>query len=125
MWIFSKYGFFSSVCARKGDGSHGNPVNPDLVMVRARLRRHLEDIAEAYPEQLGGCSISESSGTDYRFRMFVDKTSWMHVVASMTNELDYDNFKNEAARLHGHDSDYLRSLHAVWEIGSRMQSAVS
>ncbi len=123
MWIFSKYGFFSSVCARQGDGSHGNPVDTDRIMVRARLRAHLERLAEAYPEHLGGCTISESSNTDYRFRIFVDKASWVCVVAALANELDYDNFKNEAARLHGHGSGYLRALHDVWEIGYRMQSS--
>lgn len=122
MWIFSKYGFFSSVCARKGDGNHGNPVDPDRIMVRARLRGHLESLAEAYPEQLSGCIISESANTDYRFRIFVGKASWVSVVAAMAKELDYDNFKNESARLHGHGSEYLRSLHDVWEIGYNLQS---
>jgi hypothetical protein len=51
----------------------------------------------------------------------VDKTSWVRVVAAMVTELDYDNFKNTAAHLHGHDSDYLSSLHDVWDIGYRMQ----
>src|SRR5436305_641101 len=34
MWIFTKHGFFSAVCAREGDGSHGRPVDPDRIMVR-------------------------------------------------------------------------------------------
>jgi len=39
MWIFTKYGFYSAVCARQGDGSHGQPVDPDRIMVRARVRQ--------------------------------------------------------------------------------------
>ena len=35
MWIFTKHGFFSAVCARQGDGKHGQPVDPDRIMVRA------------------------------------------------------------------------------------------
>ena len=29
MWIFTKHGFFSVVCARRGDGSHSQPVEPE------------------------------------------------------------------------------------------------
>jgi len=35
MWIFTKYGFFSAVCARKGNGKHGQAVDPNRIMVRA------------------------------------------------------------------------------------------
>jgi hypothetical protein len=42
MWIFTKHGFFSAVCARKGDGMHGEPVDPERIMVRSRIRGHLE-----------------------------------------------------------------------------------
>lgn len=37
MWLFTRYGFFSVVCARQGDGSHVMPVDPDRMMVRARV----------------------------------------------------------------------------------------
>jgi len=29
MWVFTKHGFFSAVCARQGGGEHGQPVDPD------------------------------------------------------------------------------------------------
>jgi hypothetical protein len=29
MWVFTKQGFFSAVCARQGDGKDGQPINPD------------------------------------------------------------------------------------------------
>ena len=28
MWIFTKYGFYSAMCARQGDGKHGQSVDP-------------------------------------------------------------------------------------------------
>jgi hypothetical protein len=28
MWLFTKQGFFSAVCARQGSGMHGQPVDP-------------------------------------------------------------------------------------------------
>jgi len=42
MWVFTKHGFFSAVCARQGDGTYGQPVDQDRIMVRARVRGHLE-----------------------------------------------------------------------------------
>jgi hypothetical protein len=42
MWILTKHGFFSAVCARQGNGTHGQPVDLDRIMVRVRLRGHLE-----------------------------------------------------------------------------------
>ena len=46
MWIFTKYGFYSAVCARQGDGRHGQPVDPNRIMVRCRVRQHLETLKE-------------------------------------------------------------------------------
>lgn len=42
MWVFTKHGFFSAVCARQGSGKHGQPVDPNRIMIRARVRAHLE-----------------------------------------------------------------------------------
>ena len=41
MWIFTKYGFYSFVCARQGEGGYHEPVDPDRIMVRCRLKAHL------------------------------------------------------------------------------------
>lgn len=30
MWLFTKYGFFSAVCARQGKGDYDQPVDTDL-----------------------------------------------------------------------------------------------
>ena len=46
MWIFTKHGFFSAVSARQGDGKHGEPVDIDCIMVRARIRGHLEALKQ-------------------------------------------------------------------------------
>ena len=34
MWLFTKHGFYSAVCARQDNGRHGQPVDPDHIMVR-------------------------------------------------------------------------------------------
>jgi len=122
MWIFTKYGFFSAVCARQGDGSRGQPVDPNRIMVRARLRPHLEALKERFPEMLGDCEIKEFVGTDYAFRIFVDKPIWTQVVTGLTDELDYDNFKFEVAQFQGKDgAEYEHSLHDVWSVMYRLQ----
>ena len=79
MWIFTKYGFFSAVCARQGDGKHGRPVDPKRMMIRARVRSHLEALKRRFENALGDCGIVESGSTDYAFRLFAQKEVWAKV----------------------------------------------
>jgi len=47
MWIFTKYGFFSIACANKpGSGD----IDPNVVMVRSRLKGHLVNLRERFRE---------------------------------------------------------------------------
>jgi len=122
MWIFTKHGFFSAVCARKGNGKHGQPVDPDRIMLRARVRSHLEALMKRFPDLLGECEIQEFTGTDYAFRVFVQKLAWMQVAAALAEETDYDNFKSEVARHQGRaGAAYEHSLHDVWSVMNRLQ----
>ena len=120
MWLFTKHGFFSAVCARQGDGKHGQPVDPKWIMVRARVRKHLEALQERFPDMLGKCEVQENKGTDYAFRLFVDKAVWSQVLVGLNEELDYDNFKSEVGRFQGSGS-YEHSLHEVWSVMHRLQ----
>ena len=88
MWLFTKYGFYSAVCARQGDGSHGQPVDPNRIMVRARLRTHLEALKGRFLELIGDCEIREFVGTDYAFRIFVDKSVWSQVVVGLNEDMN-------------------------------------
>ncbi len=115
MWIFTKYGFYSAVCARQGKGDYGQPVDPERVMVRARVRGHMESLLAKFPEALAGCEIKESQSTDYAYRIFASKTAWSNVLAALGDDLDYDNFKSEVARRQGHNA-YEHSLHDVWQV---------
>jgi hypothetical protein len=122
MWIFTKHGFFSAVCARQGDGKHGEPVDLDRIMVRARIRGHLEALKKRFPNPLGDCDIQESAGTDYAYRLFVPKSAWTQVVAGLAEETDYDNFKSEVAHHQGNEgAANERSLHEVWSVMHRLQ----
>lgn len=122
MWIFTKHGFFSAVCARLGSGKHGQPIDPDRLMVRARVRGHLDALRTRFPDLLGPCDVREFAGTDYAFRIFVDKRVWSQVLSALAEETDYDNFKSEVARHQGRKgADYERSLHDVWSVMYRLQ----
>jgi hypothetical protein len=120
MWLFTKYGFYSAVCARKGDGEHGQSVDPKRIMVRTRIRKHLEALRERFPDLLGSCEVREFMGTDYAFRIFVDKPVWSQVLLELNEELDYGNFKSEVLRFQGRNP-YEGSLHEVWEVMYRLQ----
>ena len=122
MWIFTRYGFFNAVCARQGTGKHGSPVDPDRIMVRARVRRHLEDLKQRFPDLLNACDIREFAGADYAFRIFADKPAWSAVLSRLGDETDYDNFKSEVARYQGRaGTAYDRSLHDVWSVMFQLQ----
>lgn len=120
MWLFTKYGFYSAVCARHGDGSHGQPPDPNRIMVRARLRKHLKSLKDQFPDLLGECEIKEFVGTDYAYRIFVDKADWTHVLVGLSEAMDYDNFKSAVARAHGHDA-YEHALHEIWSVMYELQ----
>ena len=85
MWVFTKHGFFGAVCARQGSGKHGQPVDPDRIMVRARVRGHLEALKKRFPDLLGQCEIQEFAGTDYAFRIFVDKAEWSKALSGLAH----------------------------------------
>ena len=122
MWIFTKHGFFSAVCARQGDGSHGQPVDPDRIMIRVRLRSHLEALKKRFSGLLAKCEIREFPDTDYAFRLFVPKIIWEQILSELAAETDYDNFKSEVAGFQGRaGAAYERSLHEVWSVMHRLQ----
>ena len=120
MWLFTKYGFYSVVCARQGDGRLGRPVDTNRVMVRARVRDHLEALIGRFQDQLGAAEIQAFPGSDYAWRIFVPKQSWTTAVAALAEEVDYDNFKSAVAHMRGRDG-YEQALHDVWEVMYRLQ----
>ncbi len=114
MWIFTKYGFFSAVCARQGDGSHRQSVYKNRIMLRARDKGHLEALQRRFPK-LAGFKVQESTTNDYRCRIFIPKHLWAKVLAALANETDYDNFKTAVGRFQGERGHtYKDSLMRVW-----------
>jgi hypothetical protein len=122
MWLFTKYGFYSAVCARKGNGEHCQPVDPNRIMVRARLRIHLEALRKRFPDLLDGCDIRDFGGSDYPYRIFMDKPIWSQVLVGLNEEIDYDNFKDKVADFQKQTgATYENSLHEVWSVMRKLQ----
>lgn len=101
MWVFTKTGFYSVV---KKPG-----CAPDELEVRSRCRKDLQVLKK----QTGVKSkILTDVGTDYPFRILMDRGMWANFLANEARSIDYPNFKDEVlfskaesprARKHRHD----------------------
>ncbi len=120
MWLMTTMGMFSAVCPRT-EGGRGSQVETDKIMVRARVKSHIEALQERFGE-LGDAELIETLNSDYRFRIIVDKTAWMEAVGRMIAEQDYTNFKNAADSVQGRaGTAYIRALHRVWDVMYELQ----
>ena len=122
MWLMTTIGMFSAVCPRAEEG-HGSRIETDRIMVRARVRKHIEALQARFGE-LGDAELIETLHADYRFRIIVDKTAWAEAVGQMIGEQDYDNFKNAADSLQGRSGTaYVHALHRVWNVMYELQKS--
>lgn len=120
MWLATRYGFYSIACALKDEG-RSNQLDPDTLMIRARQKRHLENLKSRFPE-LAEYGIRTADGTDYACRLILPKQLVVRIVGELLQEQVWGNFKNEAARFLGTDySDYHQALHRVWAIMQDLQ----
>ncbi len=55
----------------------------------------------------------DDEGTDYAYRLYVEKPVWKRVAAELVEELDYHNFKDAVYSVDG-ASAYESALHKVW-----------
>lgn len=109
MWVFTTCGFYSVV-----KKSHSTA---DELEVRGRCRKDLEVLKR----KTGAKSkILANAGTDYPFRVRINREIWARFLADSATEIDYPNFKDEVlsnkndslrARRHRHDV-----YHDVWKV---------
>jgi hypothetical protein len=117
MWVFSRYGFYSVASASKPDGS----IDSGLVMVRARVRKHLEDLQVRFP-LLAGAEIRHWPDHDYSYRILMAKESWVATIAELAQEQEWSNFKDETEAFQGvAGSEYVDTLHRVWSIMKNLE----
>jgi len=126
MWLFTRYGFFSTACAY-GKTLTAATIAPGLIMVRAHDRQHLEALRKRFPAHLGGLKIKATENTDFFFPLLVPKRKWAEVCKGLAAETNWNKFKPEAERItrsmeHGHD--YVNAIYQVWGTLERLQRAV-
>lgn len=98
MWVFAECGFYSAVDAGKGK-----------VKVRARVKKHLTALIARCKLDV---QIQETTGTDYRYRIILDKVLWVDAVTQLADAIDYPNFKGRVSKTR--DKAYEHALHEVW-----------
>jgi hypothetical protein len=127
MWIFTIYGFYSIACADKP--GRGRKIDPETVMVRARVRQHLKNLQNRFRKSktlrsIARTSIEETRLTDYRYRLILPKAVWVQALGELAMEQTWSNFKNEAhdfERKNDQSPDYVDALHDIWAIMHRVQ----
>lgn len=123
MWLYLIYGFFSIACAKSDDGITNDP---NVIMIRVRIREHLENLKARFPDLLGKAKIVHSDDTDYAWRIIVPKSVWISVISQVVEEQTWSNYKSEVAKNKSHlKSGFEKALHRVWAIMYDLQSVQS
>lgn len=117
MWLCTKYGFFSLVCARKDKDDYASAPDFSLIMIRARNRDHLANLQKAFPGIFVDTEIIENTHTDYPFRILLKREKIAELMAGLLDDLVYTNFKSEAERNMPEDREYIDFLHSTWHAG--------
>ena len=112
MWLFTRWGFYNIACARQGDdGGIGDEIDPHSLVVEAFDERHLAALKSHLPDLIGNCFIKEVAESELRFHMIVEKNIWSQVMLSLSQELNYDDFREEMVRTHSMDDPaYLKAM---------------
>jgi hypothetical protein len=101
LWVFLKCGFFSVVA---------DTDDPDVITVRARARDDLDRLREQYLPQLGPTRVTVER--DYRARAVTTREGWAVALVRASLDLDYSNFKHDAAKRLG--PERARTYERVW-----------
>jgi hypothetical protein len=122
MWIFSRQGFFSIACADKP--GRGRKIDPETVMVRARVKQHLKNLQNRFRKSktlrsIARTPIEKTLLTDYRYRLILPKAVWVQALGELAMEQTWSNFKDEAQkfeRKNKQSPDYVDALHDIWSV---------
>ena len=98
MWLFSETGFVSAVQDRD---------NSDGFVVRGRDRKSLQPLAD-----FADVRIIDNEGTDYPFRVYVEKSTFSLWVSDQVDNVSYTNYKGHMHKTRGWQ--FCDALHDVW-----------
>jgi hypothetical protein len=130
MWLITRYGLFSIVCAhlpenrtrqRRMRFAEPEP-DRDTLMIRARNVQHLEALRDRFPG-LRTYPTHTNTGTDYPVRLIVPKEFVTGMLAELATEIDYSNFKNAVKHERPQDWDYQEFCSEVWGAGLDLEKA--
>lgn len=101
MWFCHNKGMISAVQHRD---------DPETLIVRSRRKEWLADL---FP----GEKIHTSAGSDYKYRIFIDRRLFAETVRYwIMNDLKYDNFKNSV------EDDELYDMYSeIWSVAKGYQ----
>jgi hypothetical protein len=106
MWLATKFGFYSVVQKAAG-----------IFHVWARIESDLENLRRA-------CEIDADveiwPGHDYGYRLIVAQEAIRRMMQVLAENIDYDNFKSEIARLPG-QQEKLDAYHTIWKTLANLQ----
>ena len=88
MWIMTTIGFFSIV-------QKPEDKRDDTLTIRSRVKSDLIALRDQYLPNLG--PIVANVGTDYQYRASAPHTDVSAALQKLTQDIDYDNFKNAVA----------------------------
>ena len=120
MWVSSVAGTFSVVQAGAEPGRR--PSAARQLMVRARVRRHLELLQRDNPSLRRYPIIESDPGRDYKWRIIVPRTTFARVLAAMVTGIRYANFKGACAASPDLEPAYSTALHEVWSVLRKLQN---
>ena len=107
MWIFTSTGFVSVVEHRD---------DPERLVVRARDRASLDALVART-----GAPINPWQGSDYAFRIVVDRPVLAAWLADVARAIDYTNYMSSALAARG--GRFEAALHDVWRAMMAFQRA--
>lgn len=87
MWLCFNDGFVSAVEDR---------TDFDTLVIRSRRKEILNDL-------FGEENVLENAGTDYKYRVYVNREEFADLVRERIMNIDYDNFKNSVRDHDLHD----------------------
>jgi len=102
MWLFTDFGFFSTVQKHAQD---------DFLTVRARAATDLDQLRDRYLPELSDTIVG--GGSDYPYRATVGHAEFARALAEIAEGISYSNFKSQVHKTLG--SDRAHGLMDVWK----------
>ncbi|MCB9904487.1 MAG: hypothetical protein H6831_08790 [Planctomycetes bacterium] len=97
--------------------------SPDLsrVMIRARRSEHLQLLRDRCAS-LADAEVILTEGTNYKWRLIIDKPAFAAALVQLIDEIDYRNVKGRAhAREQEVGSGFVSALHRIWAVLLELQ----